>query len=171
MSFAMAATSALVRVIRTLPSAPDRGPAPIPTNLRELCEIPTAEVDGCTVYTLTPKAGATGTEVIYTHGGAYVHPIRRCTGACCASLIVLTGVTITVPLYKLGPAGKMPDAYAMLEKVYASVSRACELGHSRRISRATRPAADSPSARPSTTATRARDRAGCASSCSRPGSS
>lgn len=121
MSFAMAATSALVRVIRTLPSAPDRGPAPIPTNLRELCDIQTAEVDGCTIHTLTPKSGATGTEVIYTHGGAYVHPISSLHWGLLRSLIVLTGATITVPLYKLGPAGKMPEAYAMLEKVYASV--------------------------------------------------
>ena len=129
MSFAMAATSVLVRVVRALPSGPDKGPAPTPQNLRELCDIRTAEVDGCTVYTLTPKSGATGTELIYTHGGAYVHPISSLHWGLLRSLIERTGVTMTVPLYKLGPVGTMPEGYSMLEKVYAAVSERAGTTH------------------------------------------
>ena len=121
MSLAMAATSVLVRIIRRLPDTREHTPAPIPRSLRELCKVTATEVDGCTVYTLTPKANATGTEVIYTHGGAYVHPISSLHWGFLKSLIESSGVTMTVPLYKLGPAGTMADAYAMLEKVYASV--------------------------------------------------
>ncbi len=117
----MAATSVLVRIIRRLPRGRESAPAPIPRSLRELCEVTSTEVDGCTVYTLTPKANAIGTEVIYTHGGAYVHPISSLHWGLLKGIIERSGVTMTVPLYKLGPAGKLPDAYAMLEKVYASV--------------------------------------------------
>jgi monoterpene epsilon-lactone hydrolase len=126
----MAATSVLIRIIRALPSSPDRGPAPIPSNLRALCTIETAEVDGCTVFTLTPKSGGTGTELIYTHGGAYVHPISSLHWGMLRSLVERTGMTLTVPYYKLGPAGGVPEAYAMLEKVYASVRERAGTTHS-----------------------------------------
>jgi monoterpene epsilon-lactone hydrolase len=128
MSLALTVTSGLIRIIRALPPREDRGPAPIPKSLLDLCELTTEQVDGCTVHTLTPKAGttgagtSTGTEVIYTHGGAYVHPISSLHWVAIRSMIERTGATFTVPLYGLGPDHKMAEAYAMLDKVYESVT-------------------------------------------------
>ncbi|WP_426519562.1 alpha/beta hydrolase [Diaminobutyricibacter sp. McL0618] len=99
----------------------DSGDAPIPGSLRRSCIIRRESVLGNTVITLTPKAGATGTHLIYAHGGVYVHSLVSAHWRIIATLIRLSGVTVTVPLYGLAPDHSADDAYPFLQAVYMSV--------------------------------------------------
>ncbi|HEX4057149.1 MAG TPA: alpha/beta hydrolase [Galbitalea sp.] len=121
MSLQLSVATLLVRINRVLPKGKERHPAPVSKRLRLLCDVTTEQVDGCDVITLIPKIGGTAIEVIYTHGGSYIHPIVAFHWDLVWSIIQRTGATFTLPLYRLAPDGRMPDAYAMLEKVYASV--------------------------------------------------
>jgi monoterpene epsilon-lactone hydrolase len=129
MSFALSVATVLVRIVRALPRSEERHPAPVTERLLALCDVVTTTVDGRDVITLTPKAGASGIEIIYTHGGSYVHPIIRRHWDLIQAILERTGATITVPLYKLAPAGRMAEAYEFLDKVYASVSERAGTEH------------------------------------------
>ncbi|WP_051720311.1 alpha/beta hydrolase fold domain-containing protein [Streptomyces sp. NRRL F-2799] len=130
MSPAMNLTRALLharpnvfRTERTLREAlrHPRPDAPLPANLRRTCAVRTETVDGREVITLTPRRGATGTEVIYLHGGAYVRPLVAAHWRIVAALIRRTGATVTVPLYGLAPRYTADDAYRFLDMVYRAV--------------------------------------------------
>ncbi|MET7290375.1 alpha/beta hydrolase [Streptomyces sp. NPDC005573] len=97
--------------------------APVPESLRRSCFIGTETVDGHEVITLTPKAGATGTEVIYLHGGVYVRPLVSAHWRIIAALIRRSGATVTVPLYGLAPRYTADDAYRFLDSVYRTVAQ------------------------------------------------
>ena len=122
MSLALSLTTAVARLRKYVLSSGERQPAPVTDKLRELCEVTTEQIDGRDVVTLVPKIGGTGVEVIYTHGGAYVHPVTGLHWNLVQAMIERTGATFTVPLYKLAPGGTMPEAYALLDKVYAAVT-------------------------------------------------
>jgi epsilon-lactone hydrolase len=49
--------------------------APVPRRVREHYDVVEDAVDGCVVLRLTPRAGASGEHLVYTHGGTYVHPL------------------------------------------------------------------------------------------------
>src|SRR5580692_11757805 len=99
MSFRLSVATVLVRARRRLPRGEHRQPASVTKRLRELCDVTTARVDGRDVITLTPRNNASGIELIYTHGGAYVHPIVRQQWDLVQGVLERTGATITVPLY------------------------------------------------------------------------
>jgi monoterpene epsilon-lactone hydrolase len=130
MSLLLSVATVLVRIARLVPRGGERHPAPVTASLRELCGVTTTQqVDGCDVITLTPKTGASGIEVIYTHGGSYVHPIVRRHWDLLQGVIERTGATITVPLYKLAPEGSMPEAYDLLDQVYDQVTERASNEH------------------------------------------
>lgn len=122
MSLRLALATAAVRALRALPHSGERHPAPVTKTLLAMCDVTTTQVNGCDVLTLTPKIRNSGIEIIYTHGGSYIHPIVRRHWDLLQGIIRRTGATITVPLYGLGPASKLPDAYALLDKVFATVA-------------------------------------------------
>ena len=127
MSFLLSLATVLVRATRMLPRSEERHPAPVTDGLKALCDVATTRVAGCDVITLTPKRNPSGIELIYTHGGSYIHPIIRRHWDLLQAIIVRTGATVTVPLYGLAPKSRMAAAYEMLDKVYAIViSRAGE---------------------------------------------
>ncbi|MFJ4034880.1 alpha/beta hydrolase fold domain-containing protein [Streptomyces griseoluteus] len=95
--------------------------APVPESLRRSCRVSTGTVDGHEVITLTPRSGATGTEVIYLHGGVYVRPLVSAHWRIIATLIRRTGATFVVPLYGLAPRYTADDAYRFLDAVYETV--------------------------------------------------
>ncbi|MFH9428252.1 alpha/beta hydrolase fold domain-containing protein [Streptomyces sp. NPDC017615] len=95
--------------------------APVPAALRRSCLINTETVDGHEVITLTPRSGATGTEVIYLHGGVYVRPLVGAHWRIIEALIRRTGATFVVPLYGLAPRYTADDAYRFLDAVYETV--------------------------------------------------
>jgi monoterpene epsilon-lactone hydrolase len=121
MSLSMAATTALVRITWAVRRGGERVAAPIPDRLAKIADVSHDSVNGCDVYTLTPKSGATGTEILYAPGGAYVHPIGGLHWALIQRILEQTGATITVALYGLAPEHRMPEAYAMLDKVYDGI--------------------------------------------------
>ncbi|WP_162243122.1 alpha/beta hydrolase [Deinococcus sp. Leaf326] len=103
---------------RTARTRPYPQPAPITASLRALCDVQERQVDGSTVYLLTPRKDASGWHVIYTHGGAYVHPLLRNHWDLLEALIRSTGASVTVPLYPLAPEHTFEAAYLLLETVY-----------------------------------------------------
>ncbi|GAB2968050.1 hypothetical protein GCM10023080_033580 [Streptomyces pseudoechinosporeus] len=96
--------------------------APVPAALRRSCSIATDTVHGHQVITLTPKSGRRNTNLIYTHGGAYIYPLAGMHWRIIATLIRRTGARVTVPLYGLGPEHTADDAYQLLEDVYRTVA-------------------------------------------------
>jgi epsilon-lactone hydrolase len=121
MSLRLSLATALVRINRARPMSEERHPAPVTKRLLDLCTVSTVQVDERDVVTVVPRKGATGTELIYLHGGSYIHPISVFHWDILQNIIERTGATVTVPMYKLGPAGGPADAYPLLDKVYASV--------------------------------------------------
>lgn len=117
----MTATTALVRIAWALRRGRERTVTPIPDSFRAIADVVLEQVDGCDVYTITPKSGATGTEILYLPGGAYVHPIGGLHWKFVEAILKRTHATITVALYGLAPEHRMPEAHAMLDKVSATL--------------------------------------------------
>lgn len=128
MSLALRVTSRLVRLTgrferaenlhaRAYPAAP-----PPPAAMLRRYVAGTRLIHGQPVLTLTPRAGARGTQVIYTHGGAYVHPMVTAQWWIVDQMTRGTGVTITVPFYRLAPEGYVEDAYRLLDQVHGEVA-------------------------------------------------
>ena len=92
--------------------------APAPKGVRGRYDLVEDEVDGCVVLRLTPLAGASGEHLVYTHGGTYVHPLVAEHWWFLERMARGSGVTITVPLYRLAPEGGVDAAYELLRKVY-----------------------------------------------------
>jgi acetyl esterase/lipase len=96
-------------------------PATMPGKLTRLCRVERSLVEGHPVFTLTPKFGGTGIQLIYTHGGAYVNPLVRPHWAIIRALIAASGITVTVPLYGLAPEHTVDQALPFLRSVYQQV--------------------------------------------------
>jgi epsilon-lactone hydrolase len=92
--------------------------APVPRRMRERYDVVEDEVDGCVVLRMTPRAAASGEHLVYTHGGMYVHPLVPEHWWFLDRMTRGSGVTITVPLYRLAPEGGVDEAYELLRKVY-----------------------------------------------------
>jgi monoterpene epsilon-lactone hydrolase len=96
--------------------------APVPRRVREHYRVAEDTVDGCQVLRLTP-ADASGQQLMYTHGGSYVHPLVAEHWWFLERMTRGTGVTITVPLYRLAPEGGVDQAYDFLRVVYDDLTR------------------------------------------------
>ena len=92
--------------------------APVPRRMRKHYDVVEGQVDDCTVLRLSPKAGPSGEQLLYTHGGTYVHPLVAEHWWFVERMARGSGVTITVPLYRLAPEGGVDAAYGFLRKVY-----------------------------------------------------
>lgn len=92
--------------------------AQIPASLRRLCQVNSTTIDGCTVITLSPRSKNRGIDLLYIHGGAYVHPIVTAHWHIIQRLIEHTGATVTVPSYGLAPEHTLTEGYTLLETVY-----------------------------------------------------
>jgi monoterpene epsilon-lactone hydrolase len=102
---------------RTYPAA-----AKMPRSLTRLCDVQSRTLNRNTVLTLTPKQrGAAVPHVIYTHGGAYIHPLVGSHWSILEAIIRRTHATVTVPLYTLAPEATYREAYELLEAVYRDI--------------------------------------------------
>ncbi|MDH6180037.1 monoterpene epsilon-lactone hydrolase [Microbacteriaceae bacterium SG_E_30_P1] len=128
MSLSMRATGMLVRLSRktftrehTLEASLRKraGSAPIPRSMRRRMDVAEQVVAGHPVTTVTPTTGATGTQVIYLHGGSYIHGLDPAHWRIVAAIIDGTGATVTVPDYGLAPEHTVDEGYAFLEEVVA----------------------------------------------------
>jgi monoterpene epsilon-lactone hydrolase len=97
--------------------------APVPRRMREQYDVVEDEVDGCVVLRLTPRAGPSGEHLVYTHGGMYVYPLVAEQWWFLDRMARGSGVTVTVPLYRLAPEGGVDAAYEFLQKVYLDLVR------------------------------------------------
>ena len=93
-------------------------PLPMPVSLRERYDVREARVRGEPVFTLAPKANATGWHIIYIAGGGYVNPVSKTHWEIVQALLEATGASVTVPIYPLAPEHTYEEAYAELEQVY-----------------------------------------------------
>jgi epsilon-lactone hydrolase len=130
MTLPMSATYALLRLRHrsteseaTLRASldPRRPPAPIPPALRARNLVQVETVAGREVVTLTPADGGSARELVYLHGGSYAHEMQALHWGIVDRLQRGTGATVTVPHYGLAPEHTAPDAYALLDTVYAAV--------------------------------------------------
>ncbi len=117
-------TVPLERQLAELASREYPGYAPLPRAMRARYDVRETAVDGCLVLRLTPRDGATGQHLIYTHGGSYVHPLVREQWWFIDRSTRGSGVTITLPFYRLAPEGGPERAYALLRTVYAELAGA-----------------------------------------------
>jgi len=125
MSLALAVTNQLLRFLPVTTRTPESVLATARTRVPAEPNAAIAEVahirrDGRLVH-LDPKEGATGTHLVYLHGGCYTYPILDRHWTMLATLVRDAGVTVTVPLYGLAPEHEMHEAYALLDATVAEI--------------------------------------------------
>ncbi|MGK8523248.1 alpha/beta hydrolase fold domain-containing protein [Nocardia asteroides] len=76
-----------------------------PRRLRPDVMIAVERRDGWPVYTLTPRGRRARGNVVYAHGGGWVHEIAPQHWALCAAVAAEAGAAVTVPIYPLIPFG------------------------------------------------------------------
>lgn len=104
-------------------------PAPVPRALQNRFEVSRSIVAGNPVITLTPHRCASGKHLVYTHGGGYVQPLVPAHWTLLDHATRDTGVTITVPLYRLAPEGGVDEAYELLTEVYTGLAERAGAGN------------------------------------------
>lgn len=92
--------------------------APVPPSLRRLCTVEHRMLGGFPVTLVTPREHATGTQLVYLHGGGYVGPVISAHWSIITSLVVRSGATVVVPSYGLAPEHTAAEAYPFLDEVY-----------------------------------------------------
>lgn len=98
--------------------AHDRVDADVPSSLERSHDIVRSVVDGMPVLTLSPKGSAPTGELLYLHGGAYVHPLIDLHWQIIEHLAAETPVRVTVPLYPLAPEHTCEETFPALHAVY-----------------------------------------------------
>ncbi|WP_333619783.1 alpha/beta hydrolase fold domain-containing protein [Dietzia sp.] len=116
--------------------------APVPRGLRRSCRVERRELGGSkpgagsgnaspreagsgrrqgrapiAVTSLTPRRGATDTEILYFHGGSYNAAAILPHWWLVGGLISRTGATVHVPSYPLAPAHTADEAYPVIDAV------------------------------------------------------
>jgi epsilon-lactone hydrolase len=97
-------------------------PAPLPAAVLRVYTATELVIGGLPVIRLTPRGRRSGRHLIYTHGGGYVRPLVRPHWRVLARATLGTGVTVSVPLYRLAPEGCANDAYLALRAVYRHIA-------------------------------------------------
>ncbi len=100
----------------------DRPNAEVPRTLLRAYDICRSSVEGMPVITLTPKGVPPVGELLYTHGGAYVHPLVTPHWHIIGRLGLATPLRVTVPLYALAPEHTGDDTYPKLHRLYDSLT-------------------------------------------------
>jgi epsilon-lactone hydrolase len=101
--------------------AAPREDAPLPGNLAKRYDVTRNRVAGMPVITLKSKRGATGTNVIYLHGGAYIAPLSKPHWSIIGDLLRRTNATIIVPSYPLAPEHTASEVFPALRTLYDTV--------------------------------------------------
>lgn len=94
-------------------------PAEIPAKLLKDFEFTESEIGGHRLFTVTPRKGTSGIEVLHLHGGIYVNPLRKEHWNLIAAISKATGARITVPIYPLAPEHGHAPAHVFVKAVYA----------------------------------------------------
>lgn len=81
-----------------------------------------ADVRGFPCFTVGPKSAAGPKQLLFLHGGAYVHPPEPEHWAFAGRLATDLGATVTVPLYPLAPRHRYDETLAVVREVYDRVA-------------------------------------------------
>lgn len=84
------------------------------------------EVRGFPCYTVSPKAAAGSQQVLFLHGGAYVHPPEPEHWAFASRLVTDLAATVTLPLYPLAPDHQYDETLAVVREAYDRVAAAAD---------------------------------------------
>lgn len=85
-----------------------------PRRLRRDVDVAVRRVDGRPVYTITPEGATPVGEVLYVHGGGWMHDVNPMHWTLAARVAVEARTTVTLPVYDLLPYG---DAAAAVDLV------------------------------------------------------
>jgi acetyl esterase/lipase len=94
--------------------------APPPARLERRQRVETQRVNGHLVYTVAPSHKPIA-QVLYTHGGAFVHSLQTVHWDIIGKLVQHMGARVTVPLYPLAPEHNYRETFPLLEAVYRRV--------------------------------------------------
>lgn len=103
---------------RTTVRQPD---ALISSSLAARWTISRSDVDGMPVMRLTPNVHATGTQLLYLHGGAYVNPLVAPHWSIIKALLARTGATVTVAFYPLAPEHTASETFPKLRALFVQL--------------------------------------------------
>ncbi|GAB78831.1 Acetyl esterase/lipase [Austwickia chelonae] len=137
MSLSMTLTRTVGRFVYRTPTRPTsrrpihsldpyRCAAPPPMSLRRRCFISRIHTGGRPALRLDPVQNSTDIEVVYLHGGGYLHPLSRWHWDTIARVIARTGAAVTVPSYGLAPQHTVDQAIPVLDSVYRQVVDAAD---------------------------------------------
>ncbi|MDO5634708.1 MAG: alpha/beta hydrolase [Micrococcus sp.] len=123
----MAVTRALVhlrptslRSAETIATAAqdDRDPAPPPRGIHRDAIVTHHDAGPIPLIRLQPRRAATGTQLVYLHGGAYVNPLDPFHWFLVRALLRRTGATITMPLYLRAPQHTAAENFGPLLELH-----------------------------------------------------
>jgi monoterpene epsilon-lactone hydrolase len=97
------------------------GPARVTRSVERVADVSERLVEGRRVIRLTPKQGASGAHLVYTHGGCYTFPMLRPHWGILKTLVDLSGASVDVPLYGLAPEHTAVEAHTWLTRIYDEV--------------------------------------------------
>ncbi|TCS89867.1 acetyl esterase/lipase [Anseongella ginsenosidimutans] len=90
-----------------------------PSRIFKSCRVCTSQVNGRSVFTLSPRnKKESGTHILYLHGGAYVQNFVLFHWDFLAEMIRRTGCTITALDYPLAPDHTFKESFAAAEILY-----------------------------------------------------
>jgi acetyl esterase/lipase len=114
---------ALLRLQRACgPSLPSR-------SMRSRLAVDETAIDGCRVFTVAPRGGATGPAILYLHGGGYAFDIAPPHWDFVGRLARRLDATVTVPLYPLLPERSRDEMHAFVTARWRDLAaRAPEAG-------------------------------------------
>lgn len=95
-------------------------PAPPPARLERRRHVETQRVNGHLVYTVAPSHKPAA-QLLYTHGGAFVHSLQTVHWDIIGKLVEHTGARVTVPIYPLAPEHSYRETFPLLDAVYRRV--------------------------------------------------
>src|ERR1700752_204646 len=84
--------------------------------------VTTSDVDGHTVWTITPWNGANGNVIIYLHGGAYVNSFSPQHWTFISKLVTRLGCGVVAPNYPHAPEHCVHDTIGMMLTLYQQLA-------------------------------------------------
>src|SRR5205823_11399939 len=88
-----------------------------PRRLRPDVSLSVDHAQGCPVYTLKPRAGASRGGVVYIHGGGWVNEIARQHWHLVARIAADARTSVTVPIYPLVPFGTAEQVVSTVAEI------------------------------------------------------
>ncbi len=92
-----------------------------PKGLYKKVNIQTENIDGNTIYTLSPLQKKTETIVLFLHGGGYIHAAAAQHWRFVQKIIEKTNCTVVFPDYPLAPKNTCTDVFALLDPLYKNL--------------------------------------------------